>query len=682
MLPVLLLALAAAPQGEGFTIADLLSLPFSTGLQAAPAGSRAAWIVKDRGVRNVWATDPEHGPAAVTAFGADDGQEISELALSPDGSAIAFVRGGGPNGRGEAPNPTSASAAPEQAVWLVAPGKDPRRIGPGHSPRLSSLGVLAYVHKRDVYSVPVAGGDPAVLFHTGGQAESLRFSPDGSHIAFVSSRDDHSFVGVFDMASQTVTYLDPSVDRDLDPCFSPDGARVAFLRVAAADLRYTFGPTRTAEPWSIRVVEVSTGKGREVFRATPGVGSFFHGLPIDNQILWGAGDRLVFPWEKTGYKNLYTVPASGGEASPLVGGSFEVEDVALSPDRKTVVLNSNQGDTDRRHLFSVGVSGGKVQALTEGTGIEWAPVLLADGTLAYLASDARTPAHPMARKGAAVRELMPRVAPGWTASLVVPEAVLFPAADGLVIHGQLFRPRVVGPGSRLPAVIFFHGGSRRQMLLGFHYLDYYSNAYALNQYLASLGFVVLSVNYRSGIGYGLDFREALNYGAHGASEFQDVVGAGLYLRTRQDVDPSRIGLWGGSYGGYLTALGLARASDLFAAGVDFHGVHDWNLELPVFAPGYNPEKERDLARLAYESSPMASVSTWRSPVLLIHGDDDRNVPFAETVTLVEALRKQGVPFEELVFPDEIHDFLLHSTWVKAYGATADFLVRRLKEPRP
>ncbi len=179
----------------------------------------------------------------------------------------------------------------------------------------------------------------------------------------------------------------------------------------------------------------------------------------------------------------------------------------------------------------------------------------------------------------------------------------------------------------------------------------------MNQYLASHGYVVLSVNYRSGIGYGLDFREALDYGATGASEFNDVEGAGLYLRGRADVDPARIGLWGGSYGGYLTALGLARASDLFAAGVDFHGVHDWSTEIPNFVARLRPAKNQDVARVAFESSPMASVNTWRSPVLLIHGDDDRNVHFAETVHLVEALRKQRVEFEQLIFPDEIHGFL-------------------------
>ena len=199
----------------------------------------------------------------------------------------------------------------------------------------------------------------------------------------------------------------------------------------------------------------------------------------------------------------------------------------------------------------------------------------------------------------------------------------------------------------------------------------------MNQYLASQGFIVLSVNYRSGIGYGRDFREAENYGARGASEFNDVLGAGLYLRSRADVDPVRIGLWGGSYGGYLTALGLARASDLFAAGVDFHGVHNWNIVMRNFSPSYDPEKQQDAARIAFESSPMAAVKRWRSPVLLIHGDDDRNVPFSETVTLVEALRKQRVEFEQLIFPDEVHDFLTHERWLRAYHAAADFLKKKL-----
>jgi dipeptidyl aminopeptidase/acylaminoacyl peptidase len=217
------------------------------------------------------------------------------------------------------------------------------------------------------------------------------------------------------------------------------------------------------------------------------------------------------------------------------------------------------------------------------------------------------------------------------------------------------------------------------MLLGWHYMGYYHNAYAFNQYLASRGYVVLSVNYRSGIGYGLDFREAPDYGVSGASEFNDVEGAGLYLRTRPDLDPNHIGLWGGSYGGYLTALGLARASELFACGVDLAGVHDWNLEIQNWIPAYDPAARPDAARLAWESSPLASLKTWRSPVLLVQADDDRNVPFTEMVRLVEGLRKQGVEFQQLVFPDETHGFLRQRTWLAAYHAASDFFDQHLKK---
>ena len=221
------------------------------------------------------------------------------------------------------------------------------------------------------------------------------------------------------------------------------------------------------------------------------------------------------------------------------------------------------------------------------------------------------------------------------------------------------------------------------MLLGYPAMEYYSNAYAMNQYLASRGFIVLSVNYRCGIGYGMNFRQCEHGGADGATEYNDVLAATAYLRGRGDVDPKRIGIWGGSYGGYLTAMALARNSDLFAAGVDFHGVHEWALEDNatvdwLHGPGWNPTIPVALAAKAHASSPMGDLSRWKSPVLLIHGDDDANVAYAQTPLLADALRARGVPVEELVFPDEIHEFLLHKNWVAAYEAEAAFFERTLK----
>ncbi|HEY5610490.1 MAG TPA: prolyl oligopeptidase family serine peptidase, partial [Thermoanaerobaculia bacterium] len=314
-------------------------------------------------------------------------------------------------------------------------------------------------------------------------------------------------------------------------------------------------------------------------------------------------------------------------------------------------------------------------ALTKGTGTEWAPAIASVGeAIAHLRSSGKVPAH-VALLDRTIHPIVPDFP---LQQVVEPLQVIFNAADGMPIHGQLFLPLDLNKGEKRLAVLFFHGGSRRQMTLGWNYGGYYHNAYAFNQYLASRGYVVLSVNYRSGIGYGMEFREALNYGAGGASEFNDVLGAGLYLRGRMDVDPKRIGLWGGSYGGFLTALGLARASDLFAAGVDLHGVHDWNLGIQNFVPQYNPLELPEQAHRAFESSPMFSVDTWRSPVLVIHGDDDRNVQFRETINLVEALRERDVEVEQLVFPDEVHDFLLHRHWLDAYHAAADFFDRKLK----
>jgi dipeptidyl aminopeptidase/acylaminoacyl peptidase len=283
-------------------------------------------------------------------------------------------------------------------------------------------------------------------------------------------------------------------------------------------------------------------------------------------------------------------------------------------------------------------------------------------------SSARVPIAP---------ELLPLHFPA--KQLVTPQMVVFPASDGLQIHGQWFLPKNARPGDKLPTILFFHGGSRRQMLLGFNPMQYYAQTYELNQYFVSRGYAVLSVNYRSGTGYGMEFRQAAHYGAFGGSEYLDVEGAVKWLKAQANVDTRRIGAWGGSYGGYLTALALARDSADFAAGVDLHGVHDWSYELDLWKPTDDPDHNTAAAAaVAFKASPMADVNKWKSPVLLMQGDDDRNVLFGQTVRLAAALRANGVDVEEKIFPDEVHDFLLHKDWVKAYELAADFFDRKLK----
>ncbi len=681
----LLCGLPLAAQQPAVTLESLLSAPFPEELLASPAGARLAWIDNAKGARNVWVAEPpDYRGRQVTRYSADDGQSIGNLEWTPDARSLIYVRGGGPNRQGEVPNPASDPVGAEQAIWRVSlDGGEPVRLGLGSGVAVSPKGDgIAYPRRGEIVWQPFAGKEPVSWVKARGALRELRFSPDGSRLAFVSARGDHGFVGVYDVAAKALRWMAPSVDTDSEPAWSPDGSRLAFLRVPASSLTTLFHPNpAAAEPWSILVADAATGQAKTAWRAEPGAGSAYQEMLAANQVLWTAGDRIVFPWERDGWLHLYSVPAAGGAAALLTPGDFEIESVNLTPDRRQILFSSNQDDIDRRHLWRVDPAGGRPVALTRGEGIEWLPVRTSDGkAFAYFRSGARKPARPVIEiAGGAARELAPGTVPAEfpESSLVVPEPVIFSASDGLRVHGQLFLPPRTKKGERHPALLFFHGGSHRQMLLGWHYSGYYNHAYAMNQYLASRGYVVLAVNYRSGTGYGLAFREAPNQGASGGSEFNDVLGAGLYLRGRPDVDPERIGLWGGSYGGYLTALGLARASNLFAAGVDLHGVHDWNQGIRNFIPDYQPKPEEQ--RLAYESSPVAWLDGWRSPVLLIQGDDDRNVSFSETVKLAESLRERNVHVEQLVLPDEVHSFLRHASWLAAYHAAVDFFDRELKQ---
>jgi dipeptidyl aminopeptidase/acylaminoacyl peptidase len=676
-----LLAVAATALSTPFSIEQVLSAPFPSELVAAPTGRAVAWVFDDRGVRNIWvAAGAPLVARRLTSNTREDGQELSELEWTPDATAVVYVRGGDKSEKGEVPNPTSETSGTFQEVW-IAPldGGPPRKLGAGHSPAVSPKGDrAAFVLDDQVWVAPLAGGEAKKLFTVRGRAGSLQWSPDGSALAFVTNRGDHGFVGVFSDDRSPVEYVSPSLERDELPRWSPDGRRLAFVRIWTVEV----GPFASQNPWAVMVASRDGGgsrfsPAREVWRSpdVPG-GSYARTVRL---LEWLEGDRLLFTSEHEKWTHLYTAAAAAtrGPATALTPGDCEVEHVAVAKGRRDVFFSSNCGDIDGRHVWRVS-SGAAPQQVTRG-GIEFSPAVTADGaTLAFLRSDARRPAAPWAVgvSGSAppaplVADALPREFPA--DKLVEPKVVVFKASDEWEVHGQVFEPKTPARGRR-PALVFMHGGPPRQMLPGWHYMYYYSNAYAMNQYLASRGYVVVSVNYRLGIGYGRAFRDVADGGARGGAEYKDVLAAAEYLRQRPDVDPERIGLWGGSYGGYLTAMGLARNSDVFKAGVDFHGVHDWSVFRRFnLGPAATPEA----TKVARESSPIASVDKWRSPVLFIHGDDDRNVDFAQTVDLARALRKRGVEFEELVFPDEVHDFLLHSNWVRSYQAAADFFDRHL-----
>jgi Tol biopolymer transport system component len=482
-------AASSAQQPSTVTIDALMATPFPTDLVAAPSGGRIAWVSSNSGVHNILVAEPtpgsgplagrtDHKWRALTSYTGDDGLWITDLNWTSDGKSIVYVRGDGANRQGENPNPAQLQDGTEQAVFAITvDGGTPRRLGLGNGPVPSPRGQrLAWVQRGQIWSADLGTTDaPARLVNARGNASQLAWSPDGSMLAFTSGRGTHSYIGVFTLASRELRYIDPSLDRDGNAAWSADGSRIAWIRQGAAPRARMFSPRRQVdEPWSLRVADAKTGQARQVWKADPGYGSAFQGVVSDNQLYWAAGDRLVFPWEKDGWVHLYSVRADGGTATLLTPGNFEVEYVNIAPDRTRMIYNSNQGDIDRRHIWTVNVDGSAPPARSafKSNGSEWQPAITSDNHVVALHAGAQAPPHvvivwPDGNAHSLLENMLPS---GFDSSaLVTPQAVTITATDGMQIPTQLFLPKDLKAGERRPALIFFHGGSRRQMLLTWHY---------------------------------------------------------------------------------------------------------------------------------------------------------------------------------------------------------------------
>jgi dipeptidyl aminopeptidase/acylaminoacyl peptidase len=668
-------------------IEDYLSPAFPTSLTANHAGDAVTWVFNDKGVRNIYWSKPQSKEyTALTHFAEDDGIEINNLQFSPNDAIVYFVKGNTVNSKGEAANPAQLQTATEQYIYaLTIATKEIKKIAKGSSYAISPDGkLLVYLQGGKAWNVNlnVESIATAPLFIARGNISALHFNREGTHIAFVSNREEHAFIGVYTIASNKVQYFDPSTYMDSDPIWNTEGTQIAFVRRPSTRQEVLFDPQKSnPQPWQIKTVNIQTGKAEILFTADLGKGSVWvNDLPAGgDKLAWTKNNEIIFPWEKTGWLHLYSIAVDSKKIKALTPGNGEVETMHLLDDKQGIIYVTNINDSNRRHIWLVNSTDSKPVLVTPGKNIDYSPVMLKNG-MTYLSASATQPSWPYYMQGATTEKLAATLFPAhFPTNLVTPTTILVKATDEHLSPAQIFLPNNYDPNKKYPALIFLHGGSRRQMLEGFNYSSYYSNAYALNEYFANQGYIVMSLNYRSGIGYGLDFREAKNYGMTGGTEVNDLMGAGEYLKSRKDVDGKRIALWGGSYGGYLTAHGLARRSDLFAVGVDIHGVHNWNDEEPTFTPWYDSLRVPAYGQIAYKASPVYYAKGWKSPVLFIHGDDDRNVPFTETVHMIHQLRRQGVEVEEKVLPDEIHGFLMYKSWLKVDEATFEFINRKFKK---
>ncbi|WP_232424789.1 S9 family peptidase [Algoriphagus resistens] len=668
---------------QSFTMEQVGKFSFPSELISSPAGEKIAWAMNEQGKRNVYFSEgPDFEPKKLTGFNEDDGQEISSLQFTPDGNWLIFVRGGDHGGGNSSStvNAQNLPKLPKVEIWKInlADGKV-ETIAEADDPFTGFPHKVGYLKGGQIWVADLeSSSEPTQLFEAKGNVNYAQYSPDGTKLAFVSNRGSHSLTGIYQDNQTPIQWVSPSFHRDVLPQWSPDGKKLAFIRLqggkgAAFDL---LKPRHI--PWEIWIADVETGNAEKLWKAPQTLrGSYPYPF-----FSFSADGNLVFQSYEDGWQHLYTLEVATGKTTLLTPGDYMVEQIKINPDRTKLIFSVNAGsdpeDLDRRHIGSIDIPSSKLTWETSGQGIEAYPVWIGnEGKMAYFSASSKRPHLIAVKDGAKIKLLQESIIPDDfpQASLVVPKQVKFTAPDGTLVYGQLFE-KEAGPAKK-PGVVFAHGGPQRQMLLGWSYMDYYSNTYALNQYLAELGFVVLSVNYRLGIGYGYEFHRPANGYYQGAVEYQDIKSAGEFLASMPQVDGDKIGIYGGSYGGYLTALALARDSGLFKVGVDIHGVHDLDgrYELPET---YEVASDLDSAKkIAWESSPMADLNTWSSPVLFIHADDDRNVAVSQTADLIRRFEELGKSYQSILIPGDTHHWMKWSNMIRVNQATADFLKKHL-----
>lgn len=674
--------------GQDFSMAAVSKFSFPSELTANASQSSIAWAMNEQGKRNVYvAHAPDYQPRRITDFLEDDGQEISSLQFSKDGEYLVFVRGGD-HGGGNASRPVNTSNLPlmtKVAIWTInlGTGKTESLIE-GDDPVWGAGHQLAFIKNGEIWMKDLDSEKaPRSIIQNRGRLGELHFSPDGSKLAFVANRGTHSLIGIYTDPTTPIKWLAPSFQKDQSPRWSPDGKSIAFVRTLGGSGAALPIMEKRHQPWEIWTADVQTGEAKMQWKAPETLRGSVPSTHGGFNLHWPIQDQLVYLSYEDGWPHLYSRDLRNNSSTLLTPGDFMVEQLSLHPDGQSLVFAANGGtlpdDLDRRHLATVELTTGSFEWKTTGEGIEAYPVFTGDGSeIAFFSASPKRPLLPAILSEGEIsllgEELIPEEFP--QADLISPKHVQFTAADGTTVFGQLFEP--ADKPSPKPAVVFVHGGPQRQMLLGWSYMDYYSNTYAINQKLAEMGFVVLSVNYRLGIGYGYEFHRPSDTYYQGAAEYQDIKAAGQYLAGLEQVAPERIGIYGGSYGGYLTAMALARDSELFKVGVDISGVHDMDhrYELPEgveVAPDYEEAK-----RIAWESSPIADLDDWTSPVLFIHSDDDRNVGFYHSADLAKRFDELGKPYEYLVIPGDTHHWMKFSNMVEVNEATVNFLHKHLQ----
>ncbi len=601
-------------------------------------------------------------------------EAIGETALSPDGKTFAMTRNG------------QIVLMPAEGGWPVTvTSTTGGKSGLSWSPDGRAI---AFASQGGIWSVSVSGGPPRRLTNAapgGGDPRSAsdrapQWSPNGKWLLFETGRRGRDSLMVVSDDGMVNAFLSQSPNDEEAASWSPDGTRISYTERAkdyfSGKLNVVkFDPAsgRAADPTTIYTAPTDRGGGWSIRKAQ-----------------WSPDSKsLAVVLQDSGWDNVYLIPATGGAPKAVTHGNWEDESPEFSPDGKSIAIVSNRNGAEQRSIWIQPVDGSAARQLfslsTLAKGVESAPVWSPDGKVYFHRSTPVTSVDLLSASIAKsvlasgditihntdvhVVEITHTTPLNFTGA-IIPEIVHYKSKDGLDIAAILYKPRNVRAGTKSPAVLWIHGGPEAQDTLRF-------DAWA--QYLAQSGYVVLEPNYRGSTGYGEKFRN-LNVEDSGGGEMDDVAAGAQYLVAQGLADPKKLAIGGGSHGGTMVAYAVTKYPDLFAAAMELFGVVDratfnertnrnsavrWMMKM-----GGSPEEKPEVYRKA---NALLQIDKIKTPLLVMHGENDPQVPPYESAQFVRALKEHGKVVYYFTYPNELHGFSQRDHRLDAWRRQLAFL---------
>jgi dipeptidyl aminopeptidase/acylaminoacyl peptidase len=593
-------------------------------------------------------------------------EPIGDAALSPDGKTFAITRAG------------QIALLPAEGGWPVtltssAGGKS----GLSWSPDGRKL---AFASQGSIWTVPVAGGQPKRLTRAlPGEGDPRQasdrgpqWSPKGKWILFETGRRGHEDLVVVSEDGRSENFLTQSSADSSAASWAPDGAHISYTERA---------PEYFSGKLNVVKFDPQSGLAEDPVTLYTSLTDRGGGWTI-GKAHWSPDSRtLAVVLQDSGWDNVYLLSASGGAPKQLTKGDHEDLDPVFSPNGKWLAVVSNRKALEEAGIWLVPADGSPAHALTHFTtpGIESSPVWSPDGSKIYFHRSSPLESTDLlvadVAGSAAPRYLTHTLPRNFESALQVPEKIQYATKDGKQIAAILYKPEDLKPGVRYPAVLWIHGGPEGEDVFRF-------DPWA--QYLTQQGYLVLEPNYRGSSGYGEKFRN-LNVEDSGGGEMDDVAAGAQYLIDKGLADPKRLAIGGGSHGGTMVAYAVTKYPTLFQAAIEMYGVVDratfvertnrgsairWMMKM-----GGSPAEKPEVYRRANALLDVAKIQT---PLLILHGENDPQVPPYESAQFVKALREHRKVFYYFTYPNELHGFAQREHRLDAWRKELAFLEKYIQ----